>query len=153
MLRHWFELQFTEGLNWENFGKAWQFDHIVPATYFDYSNEEDLLLCWSFINMRVEKIDPADAMGARIPVMAVRPYFQDLYTKTGLSICRKMLAKIESIEASGTENSSLIEDFINQHKDTLEKIAGLSTEEFAKLNGGMPVEDILLEREILRKFG
>jgi hypothetical protein len=51
-LRKWFELQFTDELTWDNFGKAWQFDHIIPATYFDYSNENDLQLCWSFINIR-----------------------------------------------------------------------------------------------------
>jgi hypothetical protein len=152
-LREWFELQFTEGLNWGNFGKAWQFDHIVPATYFDYSNEEDLLLCWSFINMRVERIDPDSSRGNRIDLLASRLYFQDLYEKTGFSLCRKMLQKIERTEASGFKANPAAEAFINRNKDWLEKMSDLSAEEFAKLNNGMSVSDILLEREILKKFG
>src|SRR6188474_3101936 len=48
--RNWIEIQFTEGLSWENFGSAWQFDHVIPVAYFDFSLEEDLLLCWNFIN-------------------------------------------------------------------------------------------------------
>ncbi len=152
-LRQWFELQFTADLHWENFGNAWQFDHIVPAAYFDYAKEEDLLLCWSFINIRVEKIDPENTKGNGIDALAVRPYFQRLYDKTGYSLCLKMLEKIKSIETSCIKNSNAgMEDFINQNKAMLEKIAGFSTEEFIKLNGGMSADEIVLEKEILRKF-
>src|SRR4030095_7188418 len=49
-LRKWFELQFSPEMSWDNFGKAWQFEHIIPAAYFDFSNDEELKLCWSFIN-------------------------------------------------------------------------------------------------------
>ena len=49
-LRHWIELQFTENIRWDNFGTSWQFDHIVPVAYFDFFNEDDLKLCWNFIN-------------------------------------------------------------------------------------------------------
>lgn len=152
-LREWFELQFDEELNWENFGKAWQFDHIVPATYFDYSNEEDLLLCWSFINMRVEKINLDNkARVNRIDVLAIRSYFQDLYEKTGFSLCQKMLQKIEQLETTGFDTNSNIVAFINQHKPWLEKMGDLTAEEFSRLNDGMSVSDVLLEREILKKF-
>lgn len=154
-LREWFELQFSEGLNWENFGKACQFDHIVPATYFDYSNEEDLFLCWNFINMRVERIDeaPGVARSGKGDLLAARAYFQNLHQKTGFSLCGKMLAKIESIEAAGIETNPRSEVFIKQNIDWLEKMRDLNAEEFSKLNNGMSVSDILLEREILKKFG
>lgn len=153
-LREWFELQFSEELNWKNFGKAWQFDHIVPAAYFDYSNEEDLFLCWNFINMRVEKLEPtAIARSGKGDLLAARVYFQNLYQKTGLSLCGKMLTKIESIKTAGIEVNPRSEAFITQNIDWLEKMNDLSAEEFAKLNNGMSVSDILLEREILKKFG
>ncbi len=153
-LRQWFELQFGEGVNWESFGKTWQFDHIVPATYFDYSNEEDLLLCWSFINMRVERIEPAGTVrNGKGDLLVARAYFQDLHQKTGFSLCAKMLAKIKKIEAEGIEANPKSEAFIQQNIDWLEKIGDLNAEEFSKLNGGMSVSDILLEREILKKFG
>lgn len=151
-LRQWFECQFTAGLQWDNFGKAWQFDHIVPATYFDYSNEEDLKLCWSFINMRVEPIDENKARSNRIDVLAVRAYFEDLYQKTGFALCNSMFEKIRAIEASNIQSRPAIENFIIQNKERLETIGTLSKEELASLNTGTELKDILLEREILRKF-
>lgn len=153
-LRAWFENQFTEDLNWDNFGKAWQFEHIVPSTYFDYTNEEDMKLCWSFINMRVEKLDPTNRIcGNRIDLLAVKPYFRALYNKTGLGICLTMLEKIEAVAVSNGETHLNIEGFINDKKDLLEKIATLTHEEFNRLNKGNTVTELLLEREILRKFG
>jgi len=152
-LRNWFELQFTPGLNWENFGKAWQFSHIIPTTYFDYSNEADLVLCWSFINICVEKLDEDKTKGNRIDLLAVKPYFQDLYTKTNYSLCQKMLEKIAAIESSNMESHPAIEGFITTNKSLLESILGFDQEEFNSLNKGTTAEEVLLEREILRKFG
>ncbi len=153
-LRRWFECQFTDGLNWENFGKTWQFDHIVPATCFDYAKEGDLLLCWSFINLRVEKTDEEKNGSNRIDhLLTAKPYFKDLYEKTGLSICLKMIEKLESIKVSNKESRPAIEDFINLNKTMLENITLLSHEEFNRLNRGNTVDELLLEREILRKFG
>lgn len=153
MLRQWFELQLADGLTWDNFGKAWQFDHIVPTTYFDYSKEEDLVLCWSFINIRVERMSPEKNRGNRIELLAVRPYFQDLYNKTGLSLCLKMLEKITSIENSNIAGHVSIENFLIENKRLIENIYSLNHEEFNSLNKGMSVSEILLEKEILRKFG
>ena len=76
--REWITIQFREDLSWSNFALKWQFDHIVPVAYFDYSNEEDLLLCWNFINIRVERIEPNKVRGNRVDVMAVRTYFEEI---------------------------------------------------------------------------
>jgi len=152
-LRQWFEIQFTPDINWENYAKAWQFDHIVPTTYFNYSDEQDLKLCWSFINVRIEALQLNKNRGNRIDLLAVRPYFQDLYTKTNFSLCQKMLEKIETIQISKIESHPNIENFINQNKDNLQKISTFDRYEFGILNQGTTVADILLEREILRKFG
>lgn len=151
-LRQWFELQFAEGLNWSNFGKAWQFGHVIPTTYFDYTDESDLVLCWSFINIRVEKLEEANSRSHRIDLLAVRPYFQDLYKKTGFYLCLQMLEKIETIESSSIESNPPIENFIINNKELLDNIALLDHTEFNSLNQGSTVKDILLEREILRKF-
>jgi hypothetical protein len=35
-MKRWIELQFKDGLDWSNYAKSWQFDHIVPVVYFDY---------------------------------------------------------------------------------------------------------------------
>lgn len=49
--REYIEHQFIEGMTWENYCKEWEIDHIVPASSFDMSNEEDLSLCWHYLNL------------------------------------------------------------------------------------------------------
>jgi hypothetical protein len=151
--REWIEIQFTRDLNWDNFGSKWQFDHIVPVAYFDFGIEEDLKLCWNFINIRVEKLELNKVRGNRIDVMAVKPYFERLYSKTSYFLCPKMLAKIDEIEVSNIVSEPKIEDFINARKADFEIMYSLSAAEFAQINRGVPFKDVLLEREILRKFG
>ena len=151
--RYWIEIQFSDGLSWDNFGTAWQFDHIVPVAYFDFERKEDLLLCWNFINIRVEKLELNKARGNRIDVLAVKPYFQSLLEKTGYQLCLKMIEKINKIEVSNITSEPGLEEFIVRHKERLEKLATLSPEEFSSLNKGTSLENIFLEREILRKFG
>src|SRR5687767_12045954 len=53
-LRSWFEYQFTEDISWDDFGKKWQLDHVIPVTYFEHSQEDELKMCWNFTNLRVE---------------------------------------------------------------------------------------------------
>ena len=151
--RQWIEIQFTNGLNWENFATSWQFDHIVPVTYFDFSNQEDLYLCWNFINIRVEKLDQGKSRGNRIDEMAVKPYFQQLFEKTNYAFCHKMIKKLDLIEVSNITSEPAIENFIIYNKERLETISALNQQEFAKFNKGAPLKDIMLEREILKKFG
>jgi hypothetical protein len=151
--REWIEIQFTEELNWGNFGSKWQFDHIVPVAYFDFSKEEDLKLCWNFINIRVEKIELNKVRGNRIDVVAVKPYFERLYSKTNYFLCPKMLSKIDEIEISNIVSEPQIEDFINARKADFEIMYSLTAAEFAQMNRGVQFKDVLLEREILRKFG
>ena len=151
--RRWIEIQFTDELNWNNFASAWQFDHIVPIAYFDFNNEDDLRLAWNFVNIRVEKLDLNKATGNRIDVIAVKSYFEVLFAKTGYFVCEKMLVKIDEIEISNIVSEPNIEQFIIDRKEEFELIATLNKAEFAKLNSGILLEDILLEREILKKFG
>lgn len=151
--RNWIGLQFTEELNWENFGEAWQFDHIVPVSYFDFSNEADLALCWNFINIRVEKLEQNKLVGNRIDILAAKPYFEALYKKTGYSRCLEMVEKINRIESSNIAPEPKLEGFIIDQKEQLEKLRTLSAEEFNRLNQGTSLGDIYLERDILRKFG
>ena len=105
--REWIALQFKDGLSWENFAEKWQFDHIVPVAYFDFANEEDLLLCWNFINIRVEGIELNKVRGNRIDVMGVRTYFENLYNRTKYPFCLRMLDKIATIEVSNIESLTL----------------------------------------------
>jgi hypothetical protein len=151
--RKWIELQFTGELSWQNFGTSWQFDHIVPVAYFDFTIEHDLLLCWNFINIRVENIKSAKMPGNKIEVIAAKSYFESLLSKTGYSLCIKMIDKINEIERSNIISERKIEEYIIKNKESLEIISTLDKEEFNSLNTGTSLGDILLEREILKKFG
>ena len=151
--RQWIAIQFTDELNWDNFASSWQFDHLVPVTYFDFSIESDLYLCWNFINIRVERLEHNKNRGNRIDVLSVKPYFQHLYSKTGYGFCLQMIKRLDIIEISNIESNSAIENFIIDNKQHLETISTLSQEEFVRFNQGTSLKDIMLEREILKKFG
>jgi len=151
--RKWIELQFTGELSWQNFGTSWQFDHIIPVAYFDFTVEHDLLLCWNFINIRVENIESGKTTGNKIEVIAAKAYFECFFIKTGYSFCIKMIDKIEQIEKLNITSEMKIEEYIIENKESLEITSTLDKEEFNSLNTGTSLEDILLEREILKKFG
>ncbi len=151
--RNWIEIQFTDGLNWQSFGTAWQFDHVIPVAYFDFKREEDLLLCWNFVNIRVERIEVGKTKGDRIDIIIVKPYFEALYSKTNYAVCLKMIEKINRIEADNLINEPAIEDFIIKNKNQLDQMTTLNKDEFNRLNTGMSLKDIFLERDIIKKFG
>lgn len=46
-----FELQFTEGMSWENYGK-WHVDHIRPCASFDLSKESEQRECFNYTNLQ-----------------------------------------------------------------------------------------------------
>lgn len=152
-LRRWFESQFTEGLNWGNFGKAWQFAHVIPATYFDYSKEDDLQLCWNYLNMRVETIGTEELEGIDNGILFARHYFESLSKITALPLCRQLLDKIRQLENTFIPPPDTTGKFLLENKELLEACHTLSREEFGRLSTGTSLNDILTEREILRKFG
>ncbi len=151
--REWISIQFKDGLSWENFAEKWQFDHIVPVSYFDFSNEEDLLLCWNFINIRVERTDNNKKTVNRIDVMGARTYFEDLFSKTKCPFCQRMLEKIKVIELTNIESNRELVGFIIKNQSYIDQIATLGQGDFQRLNDGVSVKDILVEKELVRKFG
>lgn len=54
------EKQFVDGMNWNNYGKsiekskisAWQMDHIIPCTAFDFNNPIHRYACFHFKNIK-----------------------------------------------------------------------------------------------------
>lgn len=149
--RNYIELQFTDGLSWSNFGKSWQFEHVIPMNYFDFSNDDDMALCWNFINIRVEALEKESVN--HINILAAKPYFERLYQKTGYDMCLKMVEKINTVAAVNFPQETELAQFINKRHDRIQKIKVLTPDELLALNKGTPLENILLEREIIRKFG
>ena len=111
-IRKWFEVQFDYGVGWADFGKKWQFDHIIPVTYFDFSNENDLKICWNFTNIRVEQFQRNKDCGNRLDVLAAKGYFNELYKTTNYPPCLKLLNKIDEIELTEIVSSEKQKQFI-----------------------------------------
>ena len=151
-MRQWFEYQFQSGIGWDNFGKMWQFDHIIPVTYFDFSNESELKICWNFTNLRVEKFQLNKDRGNRLDVLAAKNYFKDLYEKTNYAPCLKLLQKIDSLELSEFVSTDRQQAFIREHWEYLNMIESYSYFEFELLNSGRDISEVKKEIAFQRKF-
>lgn len=152
-LRQWFEYQFTNDLNWDNFGKKWQFDHIIPVTYFDFANEDELKMCWNFTNIRVEKFQLNKDRGNRLDVLNAKNYFNELFEKTNYRICSKLLSKIDEIEVSDFVSTEAQQLFIRDHSEYLEMIKGYSAFEFELLNNGRSISEVKKEIDFYKNIG
>lgn len=148
--RAWVELQFPKGISWEDFGTKWQFGHIVPVSYFNLQNEDELKLCWNFLNIQVETI--GEEKGG-IDAIAARPYFEAIYKETGNTTCLKFLEKLSSMEKIDSYRINAINSFLAQHKSHLENISKLDANEILRLNSGTSMENIIAEKDIAKKFG
>lgn len=150
-IREWFACQFAEGLNWDNFGKAWQFEHVVPLTYFDHAEDKDLRLCWNFLNLRVEPLETEGKKGQRLDLLGASRYFGEVYAKTGYSVAGELLEKVKLIEEEEWQNASSQQAFLQANKDYLAQVGHYSAFEFELLNHGRSIEEVNKEAEMLRK--
>ena len=50
-LKEWFEYNFSEEMNWDNYGSYWSIDHVLPVCIFDLTNEDEKMKCWSWSNL------------------------------------------------------------------------------------------------------
>lgn len=151
--RKWIEMQFTKELSWETFGTLWQFDHIIPVTYFDFANDLELRLCWNFTNIRVEKIQNNKDRGNRVDVLMAKDYFKDLHDSTGYKVCQELLKKINRIEIAEMISTATQKEFIQHYKAYLQHIEGFSFYEFELLNSGRDVMEVVKEAELIKKLG
>lgn len=151
-MRNWFEIQFTNETWWKDFGKKWQFDHIVPVAYFDFSVDSQLKLCWNFTNLRVETFEKNKNRGNRLDVIAAKHYFTDLYQATGYTLCEEMLKMIDKIELPELLSNEKQKEFIKRNKSYLEMIETYTSFEFELLNSGRSIIEVKKEIEFFKKF-
>ncbi len=152
--RKWISLQFTAEQNWDNFSTQWQFDHVVPVAFFNLKDEEDLKLCWNFINIRVETLDKSRAAGKISPgIFVALHYFQELYNATGLPFCGKMLEKIKNIEDAAITDTEKLAGFIAENHAYLEKLTPLGPYDYDKINSGTSIERVIEENNLMKRFG
>ena len=151
-IRKWFEMQFEEGVAWEDFGKKWQFDHIIPVTYFDFSDEGELKMCWNFTNLRVELLQQNKDRGNRLDVLAAKGYLENLYNTTLYKPCLDLLEKIDKLEISEIVSSDKQQSFITEHRSYLDMIKNYSSFEFELLNSGRSIDEVIKEVAFLKRF-
>lgn len=46
------EIQFKDGMNWENYGKVWHVDHKRPCCSFDLTDPQQQRECFSYKNLQ-----------------------------------------------------------------------------------------------------
>ncbi len=50
--KKWLEKNFSHDMNWNNYGKVWNLDHVFPVSIFDLTNEDEKFLCFNWKNTR-----------------------------------------------------------------------------------------------------
>lgn len=49
-----FESQFSDGMSWDNYGKLWDIEHIIPQAALPYTSitDENFKICWGLDNLK-----------------------------------------------------------------------------------------------------
>ena len=50
--KHHIEMQFKEGMTWDNHGVVWEIDHIIPLAAFDLTRKDQQMLANHYTNLR-----------------------------------------------------------------------------------------------------
>lgn len=48
----WLEFQFNGEYIWEDYGKKWVIDHVIPIAFFDLENKDHIQRCFNWFNLR-----------------------------------------------------------------------------------------------------
>lgn len=51
-LKHWITIQMDDTMNWDNYGKEWHIDHVVPISFFDITDKSQQYLAFHWSNLR-----------------------------------------------------------------------------------------------------
>lgn len=51
-LKSYLELKFLPTITWDNYGKYWHIDHIIPCALFDLTKEEEQKKCFHYTNLQ-----------------------------------------------------------------------------------------------------
>jgi len=150
--RKWIELQLNEELDWEKPTKDWRFEHVIPMDYFDFTIDQELRLCWNFINIRVVRNVQGELNESKVDPFAARSYYESMFRNTGYLTCLEMIKKIEQIELRLAGGNSRLEGFIKSNRNYLNALSDFSSYEFDQLNREMDFDRVLKEREFLKKY-
>lgn len=65
-LVQYLESKFRFDMNWENYGKVWEIDHIIPLVNFDLTNSSDFLKAVHYTNLQPLSCSENRSKGAKI---------------------------------------------------------------------------------------
>ena len=51
-LKKWLEFRFDDKMTWDNLGKYWQIDHIIPISLFNFNDEKNKNICFHWTNLQ-----------------------------------------------------------------------------------------------------
>lgn len=102
--------------------------------------------------MRVQPLDDEGQHSSSFNLLAAKTYFTQLQTGTQAKYCTEMLEKLKEIEEKHVEIPETVYSFLTQQQERIEQIHALTADELDQLNRGTDLKEILLEREILKKF-
>jgi hypothetical protein len=51
-LKEWLAFQFHNGMSWENYGKYWTIDHVLPLSLFDMTNDRHIKIAFNWKNLQ-----------------------------------------------------------------------------------------------------
>jgi len=151
--RKWIEIHFDDELNWNNFSTAWQFDHHLPITYFDFSDDADLRLCWNFLNIKVQKNNPSENKEVSTHILSIKNHFQAIYQQTENPVSLLLVQKIQAMETKPNPNYLDQIKFIVENHTVIEQLAQCDSSEFDLINSGISIAEIQAQKELIRKFG
>jgi hypothetical protein len=57
MLKEWLEYQFVEDMSWENYGKIWTIDHVLPLSQFELTDENQRYIAFDWKNLQPSKVN------------------------------------------------------------------------------------------------
>ena len=48
----WIESNFIDTMSWDNYGKEWDMDHVIPTSILNFSIEKNIKFCYNWTNFR-----------------------------------------------------------------------------------------------------
>ena len=151
-LKSWLELQFHAGMTWENFGKTWNITQRVSSSLFDLTAEDDLKLCWHYINISVQALNEPPSEASQ-KLLATKIFFETMYTATAIVKCREMTVKIEEIEKTVQIDFVELLKFLQANQSLLKEVENFESDDFARLNKGEDIHTLIMEKKIIKKYG
>lgn len=73
-LKTWLDFNFTEGMNWNNYGSYWHIDHIIPCKFFKGKSVEEQYKCWVWSNLAPLESKKNASKGSKIDNELIEHY-------------------------------------------------------------------------------